>query len=195
MNSVLVIKPTLRLPGRKTGQFGFTLVELVIVMVLIGILGAFAGQRFFSRTNFDASGYSNQLATLVRYGQKLAIAQNRSVFVRLNGSSVALCFDAACAARVAAPAGGNSGNAATRQRCVNPANNVYDAAWACEGMPDGIVMTDAGTFYFDAVGTPFNVADAQPTLVSTFPATLAVDIAGNGVPLRTTIEGGTGYVH
>ncbi|WUR15780.1 MSHA biogenesis protein MshC [[Empedobacter] haloabium] len=167
----------------------------MIVIMLIGILGAFAGQRFFSRTNFDASGYANQLATLVRYGQKLAIAQNRSVFVRLNGSSVALCYDAACAARVAAPAGGNSGSAATTQRCRNPATNIYDAAWACEGLPDGVAMTNAGTFYFDAVGTPFNVADAQPTLVSTFPAALAVDITGNGVTLRTTIEGSTGYVH
>jgi len=189
--------PATRLPGRRAGQFGFTLVELIMVIVIVGIIGAVIAPRFFSRTTFDASGYNNQLAALLRYGQKLAIAQNRAVFVRLNGNSVALCYTATCAAgsRVIAPGGSNTASAATRARCIDPATNLYDDRWACEGVPDGVAMTNAGTFYFDAAGTPFAQGDVQPTLVSTFPARLTVSVTGAGAALQTTIEGATGYVY
>ncbi|GGC11010.1 prepilin-type N-terminal cleavage/methylation domain-containing protein [Pseudoduganella buxea] len=178
-----------RLSGSKTGQSGFTLVELVIVLVVVGILAAFASQRFFNRSTYDAAGYSNQVGSLIRYGQKLAIAQNRSVFVRLNGSSVALCYDAACTAAnlVQSPGGNSSDSAATRLHCNN-------ARWACEGVPAGLAVTAHPTFYFDPAGTPFALADVQPTLVSTF-ATLVVQVSGNGIVLATRIEAATGYVH
>jgi len=188
--------PATRLPGRRAGQFGFTLVELIMVIVIVGIIGAVIAPRFFSRTTFDASGYNNQVIALLRHGQKLAIAQNRNVFVRLNGSSVALCYNATCSAgaRVLAPGSANSASAATRLRCADPATNVFDGGWACEGVPNGVAMTAAATFYFDAAGTPFAVGDGQPTLVSTFPDRLSLSVSGAGIALTTNIEGGTGYV-
>ena len=188
--------PASPLPGRRAGQFGFTLVELIMVIVIVGIIGAVVAPRFFSRTTFDASGYNNQMLALVRYGQKLAIAQNRNVFVRLNGTSVALCYNAACGAgaRVLAAGNTNTASTATRLRCVDPTTNVFDAGWACEGVPAGVAMTAAATFYFDAAGTPFAAGDVQPTLVSTFPDRLSLSVTGAGVALTTTIEGATGYV-
>jgi MSHA pilin protein MshC len=188
--------PATRLPGARAGQFGFTLVELIMVIVIVGIIGAVVAPRFFSRVTFDASGFNNQLIALLRHGQKLAIAQNRNVFVRVDGSSVALCYNATCSAgtRVQAPGSTNTASAATRLRCVDPATNLYDARWACEGVPDGVAMTAAATFYFDAAGTPFAAGDAQPTLVSTFPDRLTLTVSGAGVALTTSIEGGTGYV-
>lgn len=188
--------PAIRLPGHRAGQFGFTLVELIMVIVIVGIIGAVIAPRFFSRTTFDASGYNNQLVALLRYGQKVAIAQNRNVFVRLDGSSVALCYSATCSAgaRVRAPGSTNTASAVTRLRCVDPATNEFDGGWACEGVPDGVAMTAAATFYFDAAGTPFAASDAQPTLVSTFPDRLVLSVTGTGVALTTNIEGGTGYV-
>jgi MSHA pilin protein MshC len=81
---------------------GFTLVELVLVLIMIGILAVFAAPRlnvdaFSSRSNLDAA------RSMLSYGQKIAIAQHRSVYVVFSGGSGALCFDAACNARVLTP--------------------------------------------------------------------------------------------
>jgi MSHA pilin protein MshC len=35
---------------------GFTLTELIMVMVLLGILAAYAAPRIFNRSDFDARG-------------------------------------------------------------------------------------------------------------------------------------------
>lgn len=59
---------------------GFTLVELILVMVIISILSAYAG----SRLNFaghDASGYAEIIKSSIRLAQKLAIAQRQNVTV------------------------------------------------------------------------------------------------------------------
>lgn len=76
---------------------GFTMVELIVVMVLIGILGAIGLSRFFDRSAFDASASAEQSLAMLRYAQKLAIAQSRPVFVRFDGTNMHLCFTAACA--------------------------------------------------------------------------------------------------
>ena len=92
---------------RQSRACGFTLIELIAVLVIAGILATFAAGRFFQRDTFDARAFADQAIDLLRYGQKLAVAQNRPVYVRLDGQSVALCFDALCtaAARVATACG------------------------------------------------------------------------------------------
>lgn len=184
-----------KLPRPRAGQFGFTLVELVVVLVVVGVLGAIAAPRFFDRNVFDVAGYSQQVTALVRYAQKQAIAQNRNVFVRLDGASVALCYDAACTGRVAPPAGSNSASATTLARCLNLGN------WACEGVPNGLTMATipasytgaAPTFYFDPAGRPFNAADGVAAVTSTFTGRLAVRVSGGGLSRDTLVEPETGY--
>lgn len=172
-----------QLPGRKAGQFGFTLVELIIVIVLVGILGAVAVPRLFDQRNFGAVAYTDQVRGLINYGQKLAIAQNRNVFVRLDGASAALCFDAACAQRVRPAAGGNSGRSATLQRCGN------STAWACEGVPSGLSITAHSSFFFDASGEPFLASNSQSLPTQT------IVITGDGLNHNVVVTTQTGYVY
>ena len=172
---------------------GFTLIELVAVMVLAGLLATFAVNRFFQRDTFDARSFADQVTNIVRYGQKLAVAQNRAVFVSIDDNSVALCFDAVCSddQKVVPPSGSNSGSKDTLKYCVK-------TNWLCEGRPASVTLsTDAKakpSFYFDALGKPYALVDVFPA-PSAFPARLKISIKSDGLTRDVTVEGETGYVH
>lgn len=188
----------------RPGSAGFTIVELVMVMVVIGILGAVAGDRFFSNQVFEARAYADQSKALIRYAQKLAIAQNRNVYVRSTPSGFAVCLDAGAACATAAnlaqaPGGTNNGNAATRAFCVNAANGTYVTNWACLGRPATVSiastaqrneMATGGYFYFDAAGRPYNKAD---TGASTF-TRLTLNFSSGSQTSTLNVEAETGYV-
>lgn len=170
-------------------QRGFTLVELITVMVIVGILAATAATRYFDRAVFDTASYADQLRALIRYGQKVAVAQNRKVYVRLDGNSVALCFEAPSAgacpddSQVQGASGSNSGASATLARCAN------SSTWACEGGPNNIsysVAPASTSFWFDALGRPVSATGFQKTVLN----------VGSGANVKSvTIERETGYVH
>lgn len=188
MTSVNARRPSFKLPQPRAGQFGFTLVELVLVIVIVGILGAIAAPRFFDRQTFDVAGFSQQTTALIRYAQKQAIAQNRNVFVRLDGASVALCYDAACNGRVVPAARTNSGSAATLARCANQTN------WACEGVPNGVAIDVTPMFFFDPAGRPFFATDGVAALNSSFGAPMTVRVRAGTSIHQTIIEPETGFV-
>lgn len=97
-------------------QRGYTLVEVVMTILIAGILAAVALPRFASRDAYDVSGYAEDVRAALRFAQKTAIAQHRSVYVNLDGAGRKLtaCYDAAypCASPLADPYGAATLNVA-----------------------------------------------------------------------------------
>lgn len=117
---------------------GFTLVELVAIIVIAGILAAIAAPRFFNASTFASRGYADQAAAFLRYAQKLAVAHHANVTVQVGGSGLALCATSANPCADANPWPGPQGE------------TPYRAA-----VPDGVTLAgNAASFSFDAQGRP-----------------------------------------
>jgi MSHA pilin protein MshC len=155
-------------------QRGFTLGELVIVMVLVGILAAVAVPRLFSKSEFAARSARDFVGSSLRYAQKSAIAMRRNVCVAVGGSSLAVTY---------------AGAAGSSQPCVmgnTLANPATGQPFASQPYADGSTAS-AATIVFDALGRPL-AADFTPTSTAQ-----SISVVGYATPL--TIEPETGYVH
>jgi MSHA pilin protein MshC len=93
---------------------GFTLVELVTVMMIIAIMAFSALPRFFDRSGFDARGFFDETQALLRYAQKSAVAQRRTVCVAVGAAGVTATIASAansnaCATALALPSAPRGG--------------------------------------------------------------------------------------
>ena len=68
------------LPACWRRESGFTLIELIIVMILIGVLAVAAIPRFFDRT-FDERGFHDAVKAAVQHARRVAVASRRFVCV------------------------------------------------------------------------------------------------------------------
>jgi MSHA pilin protein MshC len=156
-------------------QRGFTLAELIIVMVLTGVLAAVAIPRMVDKSGFAARGARDFVASSLRYAQKSAIAMRRNVCVNVGTGSLSVTH-ASAAGSTQACAAGNT--------VPNPATGV---AFDAKPYAEGATVAAAASVVFDALGRPMSAA-----LV---PLSTAQTITVNGYATAVTIEPDTGYVH
>jgi MSHA pilin protein MshC len=72
--------------GRLFRYGGFTLVELVAVLVILGIVAAVAAPRLFDNVAFTERGYADEIAASLRYARRIAIASNCNVRFTVNAA-------------------------------------------------------------------------------------------------------------
>lgn len=69
---------------------GFTLVEMIATLIIIALIAAVTGPRFFDVSSFRASGFFEETLSAVRYAQKHAVATNCNVQVNITATGFAL---------------------------------------------------------------------------------------------------------
>ena len=123
------------------GEAGYSLVELVLVIVILATIGMLAGPRFFDNDAFDERGYYDELASALRYAQKVAVASGCRVAVDITVNTYALSQQA--------PLGGH----------CDPADAGFPVAVrlstgdTVSGIaPAGIVTAPAISLVYDALG-------------------------------------------
>ena len=92
-------------------EHGFTLVELIVTMIVVGILAVTVVPRFADRAAFDERGFYDGTLSILHYAQKAAVAQRRPVCVAFGAApasvtlTIAASFGGACDTDLAGPNG------------------------------------------------------------------------------------------
>lgn len=159
-------------------QLGFTLIELILVIVIMGVLATFAAPRFVNQSDFDARGFRDELLSSIRYAQKLAIASQCEVQVVVNtvANTYALYFPNNNDANNAICDGAGAGFGS------NPAPHpILEPSAFPISAPSDVTLTNTSgnsTFYFNSQGAPV-------------PGGGSFSIGGHSL----TVEPITGYAH
>lgn len=158
---------------------GFTLVELIVTMIIIGILAFVALPRFNLLRGFDEIGYRDRVKATLEYARKSAVAQRRYVCVERTGSNLTLTIDKDIPEN-------KSAAACPREQNLNLAGS--DGNGVAPHGSTTILGTSATYVVFDALGRPWTVTSASAS------SSAAFTVHGDSDHL-ITVEAETGYVY
>lgn len=148
------------------GQSGFTMIELIVMMIVIGIMAVVVLPRLDLLRGFDEIGYRDKVRATLEYARKSAVAMRRQVRVSVNDSGLTVEFQKQTPEL--------EGTAAwSALNLPSSASNTFAA-------PNGTSLAPASaTIVFDALGRP----DAAKSFT----------VSGGAGTI--SVEAETGYVH
>jgi len=156
-------------------KHGFTLVEMTMTLVIVGVLAAVSLPKFFDRSTFDERYFHDDLISATRYAQRLSTGSGCTVRLTVSGAGFSLNQDSNC--DLSSPSYTLSVN--------RPSDSE---AFSNTDVPTGLGITASHTaYYFLPQG---GVIDSGGSNVGN--ATIVL----NGVLTRTiNIAGATGYAY
>lgn len=148
---------------------GFTLVELIMVMVILGLISIVVLPRISDTSTFRAAAFRSEVGAALRYAQKSAVSHRRLVCATMTANSVELTIsqaygDTSCTLKLFGPDGGDAYARST----------------------DDLLTRGMGMIYFQPSGTITSDTAGSNVINSA--------ISFSGMP-DITVVGATGYVN
>ena len=159
---------------------GFTLVELIIAIILIGILSAIVMTRINAKAQHSVTTQADQLRRNLSHIQLLAISQGARLKLAVAAGNYSVCpaltVDAECP-------GNNATNA-----IGDPATGEKFSV----NLTDGVVFTQPpGYYHFDSLGRPVSGATGATLVLGT--STFRLNGVDRNTPVIVTVLPITGF--
>jgi Tfp pilus assembly protein FimT len=159
----------MRTPGRtQRAVVGFTLLDLVFTIVILGVLAKFAMMKLVTPATMTLPTQAQSLADLIRRAQSLAVVRGQRMSVSVATSGANGRVVAACAASA-------------------PCNTDTSLT-----VSQGVVVGSANSLYFNSLGQPLNSAGAGLTQDASF--TLCYQSGTAATTYTVTVAALTGRV-